>query len=72
MSSQEPLADPDASPSKPQENQPQVDLDHPLDPPEDSEHVDLDRPLDPPGGPEIESAGYPEPADQGLTPSGTT
>ena len=65
MSSQEPSADPDASPTKPQENQPQVDLDHPLDPPEDTEQVDLDRPLDPPGGPEIEPAGYPEPADQG-------
>jgi hypothetical protein len=57
----EPLADPDASPGTPQENQPQVDLDHPLDPPEDTEHVDLDRPLDPPGGPEIEPAGYPDP-----------
>jgi len=31
-------------------NQPQTDLDRPLDPPEDPEHVDPDHPLDPPGG----------------------
>jgi hypothetical protein len=65
MSFQEsvPLIDPDDSPpSEPEKAE--VDPDHPLDPPEESEHVDPDRPLDPLGGPEIETPGYPEAADQ--------
>jgi hypothetical protein len=47
-------SDPDMSSDSPEQNQPQVDPDRPLEPPEDTEHVDPDRPLDPPGGPEIE------------------
>jgi hypothetical protein len=66
MSSQEsePLADRDITPGKPEESQPKVHSDRPLDPPEDTEHVDPDRPLDPPSGPEIEPSGYPESAGQ--------
>jgi hypothetical protein len=64
MSSQESeqLIEPDASPGEPEEGQPQIHPDRPLDPPEDPEYVDPDRPLDPPGGPEIEPGGFPEPA----------
>jgi hypothetical protein len=63
MSSQEsePLVDPA---TKPEEAQPQIDPDRPLNPPEDTEQVDPDRPLDPPGGPEIEEPGFPDAAGQ--------
>ena len=50
----EPLVDSDTSPTTPEDDQPRVDPDWPLDPPEDPEEVDPDRPLDPPGGPDIE------------------
>jgi hypothetical protein len=56
------MPDPDTSSDGPDQTQPHVDADRPLDPPEDTEHVDADRPLDPPGGPEITQNGYPESA----------
>jgi len=49
----EPLVDSDTSPTTPEDDQPRVDPDWPLDPPEDPEEVDRDRPLDPPGGPTL-------------------
>jgi hypothetical protein len=56
------MPDPDTTSDDPDQTQPHVDPDRPLDPPEDTEHVDPDRPLDPPGGPEIPQNGYPESA----------
>lgn len=56
------MPDPDTTSDGPDQTQPHVDPDRPLDPPEDTEHVDPDRPLDPPGGPEIPQNGYPESA----------
>ena len=49
----EPSVDPDTPPATPDEVQPNVDPERPLDPPEEPERVDPDHPLDPPGGPEI-------------------
>jgi hypothetical protein len=60
----EPLIDPDDSSSKPDNPEPEVDPDSPLDPPEDTEQVDPDRPLDPPGGPDVPETGYAESGDQ--------
>lgn len=54
-------SDSDRSADRPEQNQPQVDPDRPLDPPEVTEYIDPDRPLDPPGGPEIEEDGFAEP-----------
>jgi hypothetical protein len=50
----EPLVDSDTSPTTPEDDQPRVDRDRPLDPPADPEEVDPARPLDPAGGPDIE------------------